>query len=1242
MTAFRRRLSSFALVLVKLHDRTFGVPGNFPFRELLHSRALKSHAPFSRGSAPLTPPQYEKRSGSTNVNTSQHSKLWTEFASSGLSTPETPARKGAGISQGKKKEREIKSLPSPPPSDSASRIRRIAQQPGSSRTPAGASANPPTFGPARPPAKANRQSSPETFLPIPIVGIPGLSYTLDEFDTVYNRKTGGRQYKLLNGELLKEYQTIDVDREMAASMYRHCLRVEKGRGRPVARDPDELVQGVLLNYETGLGKTHVASVLIDRGRVHRKKINESLGVPDLPLKQDLIIAPLSTHNHWEEHLTRLSEGRLTVKIWVPSSRGAFDPEVDVYIITIESFRNHHHRFGTYQDMIDERHELNPAENPKRDWSLGLTEDDMAWVMSKAPFAVTEFNTIVVDESHDARNSASLGARALLSARADSFLLLTGTPAQNTLDDLQINFSLMVHRSKRHDFREAEKQNRKLNKDRKMKGEKARSLPMHADEVLGTRFNGTKEIEHFMNNCMVTRRSRCPEQGTALVELPKLHRVRVEVLQNIQEKELGHYVAALTDCDGPLVRILRERQVVLHGNLVRKVTCPRVVDEAMMDEDVTDNLQVISYNVLPSDLKFLKIDSDDIQEAIETSLKRELPSELKGMGLDQLLEPKYIPSKFKAVYAIIEKVPEGEKVLIFSNFTSLLDLLAEFLEDNDIGNIQFDGRMNSRERETALRTIANDIDVKVMLVSMKAGGVGLNITACNHIILFDSWWNPYVESDKASVEITSPFDGIVKELLVPEGDIAKVGSGLCVIEVEAEADSAEDNSASSQGSTVEFTIPKQEASEFEAPSELDPPKRGMHPLDPKNAGPKLLHELRIGTPPTMGKGKGLGRTSSLLNSLQEGSNAQNEASGSNVDLSFGTTNAASVLAPPSIRHLAKLNNVDLAQIAPGSGKDGRIEQADVEAFLKGRERAGAPASVQPQKGGERIVEGEDVVVELGRTRYNMWKAMVKSLEIPHFGYSTTLDITELHNMLPLLNTNIPEQYLPPSIAAQRQPAAIRMGMVNPNAIYPATDESLLPESQQYTKLTYLPVLLKTLSKAMMQWPLLRSSITPSSATAANSKPTLTVRPQADIAIALSTPTGLYTPTLTSVNSHSIYSLASSLKHLSHLGRQTPVSGLTPKEMPKKGGTITVSNVGAVGQGESASPVLVPGGGVAIVALGRAKWVWDVDRKPEGERRLKIGISWSADHRVVEGAELAAFVECWRGYVEEPARLVGEGV
>ena len=76
--------------------------------------------------------------------------------------------------------------------------------------------------------------------------------------------------------------------------------------------------------------------------------------------------------------------------------------------------------------------------------------------------------------------------------------------------------------------------------------------------------------------------------------------------------------------------------------------------------------------------------------------------------------------------------------------------------------------------------------------------------------------------------------------------------------------------------------------------------------------------------------------------------------------------------------------------------------------------------------------------------------------------------------------------------------------------------------------------------MHEWPLFRSSITPQS-DASGAKPTLTVRPHADISIALSTPTGLYTPTLQKVDTHSIYALASQLRHISHLGRLTP-SGL----------------------------------------------------------------------------------------------------
>ncbi|GLB36821.1 putative dihydrolipoamide acetyltransferase component of pyruvate dehydrogenase complex [Lyophyllum shimeji] len=452
----------------------------------------------------------------------------------------------------------------------------------------------------------------------------------------------------------------------------------------------------------------------------------------------------------------------------------------------------------------------------------------------------------------------------------------------------------------------------------------------------------------------------------------------------------------------------------------------------------------------------------------------------------------------------------------------------------------------------------------------------------------------VQSDKASVEITSPFDGVVKELLVQEGEVAKVGSGLCLIEVDEEAVEGADPAAVEPVDRAP-PPPPPPATPQEPPTPLGPPPVTATETKPKPEPPRRLHPMDPNfTPPPA---------------------------------PAGGEKDKDVLAAPSVRHFARQHNVDLARLVPGSGKGGRIEKRDVEAYLARPAQPEAPAAQAQQP------VGQDVVVELGRTRYNMWKAMVKSLEIPHFGYSTTLDITALHNLLPTLNAHIPAHFLP----APPKPPLLT---VNPSAIYPAPSPARVPEPQQYTKLTYLPVLLKMLSKAMLDWPLFRSSITPASQE--GGKPTLTVRPHADISIALSTPTGLYSPTLQAADTSSIYGLTARLKHLSHLGRQTPCA-LGPGELPKRGGTITVSNVGAIGAAEYAHPVLVPGGGVAIVALGRARWVWDVESGDgKGERRLKMGVSWSADHRVVEGAELAAFVECWRGYVERPERLIGEAV
>jgi 2-oxoisovalerate dehydrogenase E2 component (dihydrolipoyl transacylase) len=80
----------------------------------------------------------------------------------------------------------------------------------------------------------------------------------------------------------------------------------------------------------------------------------------------------------------------------------------------------------------------------------------------------------------------------------------------------------------------------------------------------------------------------------------------------------------------------------------------------------------------------------------------------------------------------------------------------------------------------------------------------------------------------------------------------------------------------------------------------------------------------------------------------------------------------VLALPAVRHFARGSGVDIALLAPGSGKNGRVERADVERYLTGGSGGEQSTAVSPSPLAE-----DDIVVELGRTRYGMWKAMEKA-------------------------------------------------------------------------------------------------------------------------------------------------------------------------------------------------------------------------------------------------------------------------
>ncbi len=93
--------------------------------------------------------------------------------------------------------------------------------------------------------------------------------------------------------------------------------------------------------------------------------------------------------------------------------------------------------------------------------------------------------------------------------------------------------------------------------------------------------------------------------------------------------------------------------------------------------------------------------------------------------------------------IIENVGD-HKVLIFSQFLGMLALIRERLEEEDIKHVYFDGSTSSTDREKAIQEFQNNHECRVFLISLKAGGIGLNLTAADYVYIVDPWWNPAVE------------------------------------------------------------------------------------------------------------------------------------------------------------------------------------------------------------------------------------------------------------------------------------------------------------------------------------------------------------------------------------------------------------------------------------------------------------------------------------------------------------------
>lgn len=397
----------------------------------------------------------------------------------------------------------------------------------------------------------------------------------------------------------------------------------------------------------------------------------------------------------------------------------------------------------------------------------------------------------------------------------------------------------------------------------------------------------------------------------------------------------------------------------------------------------------------------------------------------------------------------------------------------------------------------------------------------------------------VQSDKASVTITSRYDGKISKLYHNVDDIAFVGKPLIAFDV---------NDDESSGAKKVETA--------EAIESVDRPARNSD-----NAGSR---EQVWQTDP---------------NQINGESQSQRRI----------------VLTTPAVRRIANENKVDLKQVIP-SGKLGRVLKSDVLEFLnilpstidQNKPKPVAPQSItskSPAIQSKNIPIAQDRVEKLKGVRKMMLKSMTESLKIPHFVYSDEVDVTKLVQLRQALKAETNE-----------------LGI----------------------KLTFMPFFIKAASLALSQYPILNSSFD-------GDQEAIVYKSAHNISVAMATPDGLVVPNIKNCQTKTINQIATDLQELLLKGQRNQ---LTPDDFVN--GTFSLSNIGVIGGTYTQPCILAPQ--VSIGAIGTTKIIPKFGANDEIIKAHVIHVSWSADHRVIDGVTMANFSNAWKKYVENPELFI----
>ena len=284
----------------------------------------------------------------------------------------------------------------------------------------------------------------------------------------------------------------------------------------------------------------------------------------------------------------------------------------------------------------------------------------------------------------------------------------------------------------------------------------------------------------------------------------------------------------------------------------------------------------------------------------------------------------------------------------------------------------------------------------------------------------------------------------------------------------------------------------------------------------------------------------------------------------------------ILALPATRRLAKEMGIDLSTVL-GSGRRGTILKEDLMKTTAPKAQAAPQPPVIASSAAPYLKKMPKIV-------RSMAKSMTESLKIPHLTLTDDVNMDNLINLRKQLNESLPKE----------------------------------------KKLTFMPFFMKALSLTMLEYPIVNSKLL-------EGLEEYEEYPYHNISVAIDTAHGLLVPNVKHCEQKSMVELQRDLRRLQAFGQENKV----PLE-DVLGGTVSLSNVGSIG-GLHGIPVIFPPQ-VFIGGIGGMRPVLRKGKSGEIVENQVIGVSWSADHRLIDGATTARFGQHWKKIIENPTLLL----